>query len=202
MKTQLLQRLMIVGLATTLTTGAWAQQDSQQKQSDGDSKKPAAEQQARGDAQADSKKSKRQRDQSDQRSQKDRQQQRQQTQRQRSDRQRSDWGVEPAGWIRVASDTDNDGFFDTVETIYVYDLEQARKNSRMRANRDAQRLTRSSRADRSQQRASDSQRTATVRGTIENLHKDTIAGLDGKFIFSRIKTQNGRVARVLLGPDS
>jgi hypothetical protein len=50
----------------------------------------------------------------------------------------AEYRVSPRGWIRIAVDNDNDGTFDTVETIFTYDLEKARKSSRDRANRDAQ----------------------------------------------------------------
>jgi len=60
----------------------------------------------------------------------------------------------PEGWVSVAVDYDWDGRFDAVETIYVYDLEQAKQSSESR-----KRKTRDKRsADIRRQRESDQQR--------------------------------------------
>lgn len=40
----------------------------------------------------------------------------------------------PQGYVTVGADYDNDGRFDAIETIYLYDLQEAQKKSRQRAN--------------------------------------------------------------------
>ena len=136
----------------------------------------------------------------------------------------------PSGWIRVATDYDNDGTFDAIETLYIYDLERARQSSRERANREAGNMRGSDRDSgmerwdnmdrqgqdgqrgryaRSDRRQSDrsgrmrtyEQRRESVSGEIQNLKTQGMTGMDSKSVMARIKTEEGRTARVCLGPQ-
>ena len=52
--------------------------------------------------------------------------------------------IDPRGWVAMAVDYDNDGRYDAVETIYVYDLEKARQQSdQRRKSGDEQRMSKS-----------------------------------------------------------
>lgn len=174
--------------------------------------------------------------QDDREQQNDWQQQDSRRQYQRSQDNRSDsrsrdgqYRVSPAGWIRVAADYDNDGQFDAIETMYVYDLEKARESSRQRANRDAQNMNNSNqqsnsdrwqsgndsegmqrmRGDsRSGQRMTQNGRTRTyeqqrqkVRGEIQNLRKQNLTGSEDQSVMAKIETDEGRTATVCLGPQ-
>lgn len=144
--------------------------------------------------------------------------------------------VSPAGWIRVATDYDNDGIFDAIETLYIYDLERARQSSRERANRQAGDMRGSDRStdkermgnmnrqgqdgqadryaqtDRRQDDRRQDDRTGGMRtyeqrresltGKIQNLRSQSMAGMDSKNVFARIKTEEGRTATVCLGSQN
>lgn len=151
------------------------------------------------------------------------QQDRSQNQSRRGSQQDPRLRVSPSGWIRVAADYDNDGTFDAIETLYVYDLERARQSSRQRANQDSrdmrgssemERLNNSSRNNSSRQArnmqgqssSADGMRTyqqrrETVEGQIKNLRTQSMAGTDSKGVMARIETEQGRMATVCLGPQ-
>lgn len=113
----------------------------------------------------------------------------------RSDRQRSEtqFRLSPAGWVRIATDYDNDGRFDAIETIFAYDLERAQASSRERAKREAQEFT-----NRSQPKAP----REAVSGKLERMEQHRLAGIDGQVTVARIETDDGRTARVCLGPET
>ncbi|KAA5545477.1 hypothetical protein FYK55_07465 [Roseiconus nitratireducens] len=140
----------------------------------------------------------------------------------------AEMNLEPAGWVRIAADYDNDGQYESIESIYVYDLERARQDSRNRANRQANRQARQQQ-DRGQQdqnsrwngrngqsneesytamnRSTDStanakQRSESVEGKIVEKRMEDFAGIDGKQVIARVKTDDGRTAKVCLGPAS
>lgn len=110
--------------------------------------------------------------------------------------------VQPEGWIRMAVDYDNDGRFDAVETVYAYDLQVAQQRSKQRQQQKsgASDSGRSSqqRARSSQQR---SQQTHQVQGKISDLRKISMHDGDGRYVVARVRTQNGRTAKVLLGRE-
>ncbi len=132
-----------------------------------------------------------------------------------SDRQSSsdaNYQVSPSGWIRMAVDYDNDGSFDAIETIYTFDLEKARKSSRDRANRDAQKAdskqrSHDNRQKESQRRSSDDrmsgkQQQETISGKILQLRSEKLFGMDEPYVFARIRTDENWPAKVVLGPKS
>jgi len=62
--------------------------------------------------------------------------------------------VDPRGWVSTAVDYNNDGTYDAVETIYIYDLERAQRSSRQRKSEDQGQASDNRRDDR-QQRSGD-----------------------------------------------
>ncbi|GEM_PF-6132652 len=145
-------------------------------------------------------------------------------QQQRDQRDQARYRLSPEGWIRVAVDYDNDGRFDAIETIYAFDLEQARKRSGARAaqkQRDrrqgvagadeswSQEFTtrRDSQSDRQYQesrrsRESQRRRPETITGEILQLRKETLAGKEEPCVIARIRTDENRSAKVVLGKQS
>jgi hypothetical protein len=141
--------------------------------------------------------------------------------RQRSQQQdQAEYRVSPRGWIRIAVDTDNDGTFDAVETIFTYDLERARQSSRDRAKRDAQRAQDQPSADdqRSESRQGvddDRQRRGMqsndmpsrrqakrLSGELVSMRTTKFRGHDGQFVVARIRDENGKTSTVNLGSKS
>ena len=133
--------------------------------------------------------------------------------------------ISPSGWIRMAVDYDNDGSFDAVETIYTYDLEKARKSSRDRANREAQKSANAQRSQRDGQlassqgsrderqagsrgqssaddRSASNQQREPISGEIIQLQRQTLSGMDEPCVIARVRADNNRSAKVLLGPRS
>jgi predicted DNA-binding antitoxin AbrB/MazE fold protein len=98
--------------------------------------------------------------------------------------------IKPLGWISIAADYDNDGRFDGVETIYAYDLEQAKQNSRKRSE---------SRQDRRSNRSNQQQRE-TIKGTISKIRTEPFAGMDQEFVIAHVKTNDQGKACAVLGP--
>ena len=122
------------------------------------------------------------------------------------------------GWVHIAVDSNRDGRFDSVETIYLYDLERARQRSRQRsrqragqgqqgqqqdsARRDSQRRADSQRRGQNQRRAENQRRGQSqhrVSGQLRDLL--TVRSTDRQQLtVGRIETNQGRTARVVLGP--
>lgn len=101
------------------------------------------------------------------------------------------------GWVKVATDYNNDGRFDTIETIYLYDLERARKTSQARAAQQQQGRS-------SDQYASDSRnsRTLQVKGTVKKLQRKQMMDSDQKKVVATLEDQQKRIATVCLGPEN
>lgn len=130
----------------------------------------------------------------------DRQRDAQDRKRQRGSQQQSEnrSGVSPISWVRVATDYDNDGRFDAVETIYYYDLQKARRSSRDRADRDG----RGMKQDNMQAKRGSQRKQETVQGEIVELRKEQFAGMDDRCVIARIESRNGETAKAVLGPHS
>lgn len=116
-------------------------------------------------------------------------------------------------WIRVAYDYDGDDQWDAIEYVFGYDLAEAQRASRERDSQQgrSQRDGRSQQAagdrrggdrQRGQRQAKGSQRQRDLRGTIERLSTRSYAGVDEPHVFARVQTDDGRTARVDLGPRS
>jgi hypothetical protein len=127
-------------------------------------------------------------------------------------------GLQPQGWIRIAVDSNNDGQFDTVENIFMFDLQEAQQRSRQRQQQDQQRFgqqqdqQRFGQQDRfaqddSRRRGQDQQRgmarqegqTQQIQGTVEELRTTWVPDREGRFIVARVRTNEGRTEQVLLG---
>lgn len=117
-----------------------------------------------------------------------------------SQRDRAKLKLEPAGWLRIAVDYDNDGSFDAVETIYTYDLQRAQQSSRERANRDAQKMTEKQREEGTQDGRREPSRQEQLTGEILQLREAQLFGLDGPCLLARIRTEENMPAKVVLGP--
>jgi hypothetical protein len=123
----------------------------------------------------------------------------------------ADYKLSPEGWVNIAVDYDNDGRFDSSETIYYYDLEKARDMSAGRKGRQEGSSYRSSQQrdgmnyrSRSQQlRQKDGRMSAqkTITGDITELRDMQMT--DEKFRFARVESKDGeKTAKVCLGPKS
>ena len=100
----------------------------------------------------------------------------------------------PEGWVRVGTDYDGDGRFDAIETIYVFDLEQARQSSANRRQGGGPMTGRIGPG-----RPGYPPRISRVEGKIRNMKTVKLAGMDGEHVIARVETQEGRTARVHLG---
>jgi len=94
------------------------------------------------------------------------------------------------GWVTIATDYDKDGRFDAMETIYLYDLERARKTSQARSKQ---------RSQRNQQTASNQNRTLQTAGEIQSLSHKSMQQSDQKKVVAKLRTHNDRTATVCLG---
>lgn len=124
--------------------------------------------------------------------QQDRQQRdREQQDRYRPDRQKKDQDVRlrPTGWITIGVDYDKDGRFEAVERIYAFDLETAREQSKRRQER----------SERS--RRGRDQRTVSIEGELRDMQEIRMRDEDATYVVARVRTDQGRTAKVLLGKD-
>ncbi len=107
--------------------------------------------------------------------------------RQRGQSGQTDVRLVPEGWVRVGTDTDGDGRFDRVETIYVFDLEEARARSASR---------RQGGQDQGQSQ------NVHIEGKVRDMMTHRLAGMGEDHQFARVETESGRTAKVDLGPKS
>jgi hypothetical protein len=107
-------------------------------------------------------------------------------------------------WIRIGTDHDNDGQIDSFEYLHRRDLENARHRS-MQRQKAATISTRdhmgyyqdpSVRRDAGQETAE----LNSVTGAVEDLTRINLAGMAGEHQLAKIRTADGRIARVDLGP--
>lgn len=137
----------------------------------------------------------------------------------RQDGSQSQLRVQPEGWVRMAVDYDNDGTYDAIETIYVYDLQMAKQRSEGRRNQGdrsqgEQRM--SSRQQSSPQQQRDQGDRRSMQASQDKQQKEQVHQLSGEirdtkkirmhegnkqFIIARIRTDEDRTARVLLGSE-
>ncbi|MFG0336097.1 MAG: PDZ domain-containing protein [Maioricimonas sp. JB049] len=133
----------------------------------------------------------------------------------RGDRQRDRRG----DWIRFGADFNGDGEVDGWEEFYYDDYEELRRRSRDRARREGRRPFRGDYTtrrpgvgpdarrgmdrrgmDRREMDRRDDRRREIVRGEIQDIRYDTLSGVEGECMIARIRTEDGRTARVCLGP--
>lgn len=112
--------------------------------------------------------------------------------RQDDSRSTSQLKLKPTGWIRIAYDTDGDGRYDAFETLYGFDLINARRSSRDRQTQELH----------GQQRQAGYRGADSIRGQVRELHTQQLAGFDDPHLMARIQTKDGRTAKVDLGPKS
>jgi hypothetical protein len=107
--------------------------------------------------------------------------------------------LEPQGWVSIGIDYNNDGVMDRFEYISVYELERARQRSArtQAAQGMGQRDFRGYYPGTAPQAGT---AMRTVSGTIRDMKKISLAGQEQKHQIARVKTPEGRVARVDLGP--
>ena len=110
--------------------------------------------------------------------------------------------LEPLGWVRIATDYDDDGQYDDVDWIYYYDLRRAQQRSRERDRAaDRRDWRRSDEQQRQQARSGDEPQRwqkALVRGTIRNTRTVTMFEGDEALI-ATIETDSGEPTRVCMG---
>lgn len=112
------------------------------------------------------------------------------------------WRLEPEGWITIAVDRDGDGRFDAVETIHAYDLQRARQASRRRQDQQYASQYRAQRRQESQMNLMDERQMFRVQGKLADTRTIQLRGAEGKELIGRVQTQEGRVAKVALGPKN
>jgi hypothetical protein len=103
--------------------------------------------------------------------------------------------LQPLGWVRVAVDYDQDDRFDAMETIYYYDLVQARDRSAQRRGQQA-RQGRQDPFARSEPRQRQALRR--ISGQVADLRAIRLTGGDQQHI-AKVQTHNGQTVPVLLG---
>lgn len=136
--------------------------------------------------------------------QRDRQMQADQRQRQQDQRDRArqprdlrqrrqQMALQPQGWVRIAVDYDQDNRFDAMETIYYYDLVQARERSAQRRGQQG-RQRQMARSDQTRQR----QQLRRASGRVTDM--TSIRLNDGQeHRLAKIETQQGQRIPVDLG---
>lgn len=108
--------------------------------------------------------------------------------------QRRNLELDLEGWVNIATDYDHDGRYDTIETIYLYDLERARQQSQARS-RQKHRDGQFANSQRSQQ-------MLQVRGEIQSLERKQMMDSNQKNVVAKLKDEQQRIATVCLGPGS
>ncbi|MEQ8846979.1 hypothetical protein [Botrimarina sp.] len=105
--------------------------------------------------------------------------------------------LRPAGWVTIAADYDNDGYYDGVETVYYYDLQQAKQRSRQRAQQSARR------GDQQQPRSD--RQMQQVEGQITQLTSKQMTGGDSRgdktCRLAKLDTRDGDSMNVWLGHE-
>ncbi|MCG6156537.1 hypothetical protein [Rubinisphaera margarita] len=100
-------------------------------------------------------------------------------------------GGEIEGWVTVGTDYDNDGVYDSLETIFLIDLENARRQSQARAQEHQR--------SRNQNGQHQSSKRLQVKGTIQSLSQKEMMNSEKPKVVAKLKTQEGRTATVCLG---
>lgn len=124
----------------------------------------------------------------------------------------TEWRLEPQSWIRIAADYDGDGRYEVVEYIYGFDLERAQQSShnrRQQAQRSGQndQYALSYRAQDRRERMDDRGQSRShklhfrVEGELQDLDAIQLSGVKGKEVIGRLKTDEGRTAKVAFGPQ-
>jgi hypothetical protein len=115
------------------------------------------------------------------------------------------WRLEPEGWIKIAVDRDGDGRFDAIETIHAFDLERAQRASRQRRQDQqhaSQYRARESRRPGPRMGQMNERQMFRIEGKLAYTQTVQLRGIKGKELIGRVQTQDGRVAKVALGPQN
>ncbi len=148
--------------------------------------------------------------------------------RQNNQNQQTRVQLDPEKWIWIGYDRNNDGMIDGYEYLSVYDLETARKSSRERMDLSSNGQSRGtrfqdqsqspsymqSRQSRETRQFSDSQQMSAqdrmqdraarmdrLEGRIQSTRTVTLSQLNERHALAKVKTQDGTIARVDLGPQ-
>ncbi|MAT14590.1 MAG: hypothetical protein CMJ46_04895 [Planctomyces sp.] len=98
----------------------------------------------------------------------------------------SQYQLTPEGWARIAVDYDNDGKFDSLETISIYELERAQEASRQQSSRDRDGAMRE-------------RHRVQLTGTVQSLEPKSMIGQEQKNMVAQIQTSEGETQKVCLG---
>ncbi len=116
--------------------------------------------------------------------------------------------IQPQGWVKLGVDYNNDGRYDAYETIFVYDLQMAQKRSRDRREQSQQQGQREQgqreqgQSQSARQSAGGSKQqsaTAKIAGELQDMRKIRMRDSEQQFVIARVRTDEGRTAKVLLG---
>ena len=155
------------------------------------------------------------------RDQQDRGQRQQQAQQQRSrqrDQQSTNYRLQPRGWVTIGVDSDDDKQFDRYETIYYYDLQQAKQRSQQRRadqgranqgqrqqrddrqmDRRQQDRRRTQQDGRRRQQAQQQQRVRLQGEVVRRSKLDLVGDQDKDVAIAQLRTQDGRRVSAYLG---
>lgn len=114
---------------------------------------------------------------------------------------RARYKLQPDSSITMAADYDNDGRFDTFETIYYYDYVRAQQANQKRQG--ASNKQNQGRYNTSGWKSNDSQQQMTsLSGKIENLRKVRLSDSNQEYLVARVDTEQGDSVTALLGGRS
>lgn len=120
-----------------------------------------------------------------------RSQEQEQAERSRTQRQQAAVRAVPRGWLRIAVDEDGDGRFDRVRYLFAYDFDRASRSSDVRRHDAIQRdMVRRTRGPQ------------MVSGELTDLMTLKLSGFRQDHLVGRVKTKDGRTAKVDLGPKN
>lgn len=108
--------------------------------------------------------------------------------------------LEPQGWVRIGIDYDDDGYMDRFEYISVYELERARQRSGESQSPQRMRQREVQRGYYPGKGPQAGGPMRTVSGTIQGMKKISPVGMAQQHQIAKVRTPEGRIARVDLGP--
>lgn len=118
--------------------------------------------------------------------------------------------ADPAGWVRIAYDYDEDGYVDAYEYIFAYDLERAKQQSAQRQGAPGRQMSNGGQSRQMQDRQMQGRQMQgqTGRQGVSNYVQGQISSLQVRTVnnqerlVARVRTQDNRTVPVILGnPD-
>lgn len=125
-------------------------------------------------------------------------------------RQARESSIDPTSWVAVGYDLDGDGRYDSYDMLYGYDLEYARDSSSRRQGSKSKtskqsvssKSKRNAELARNQGRSQACPAVYSTSGKIVKTKTVSLAAMDEPHVLADIRTNDGRTARVDMGPKS